>query len=151
MEREPKFNELSASDVQKFIDSEVQKLLTMVQGTPAPKPIFDIFNQAIGANTNFVVSSVVIQGGGLTPALKASQTPCLFRIYVVLSVAGVFSVQRTRGGTLVVEYMNGGVALAANSAYIFDILVDSSDLIDFQTTVAATILKFSVVEKDDVT
>jgi hypothetical protein len=72
----------------------------------------------------------------------------MFRIYITLSVGGVLSVERSVGGTTVAEQLNSGNALTANCAYIFDIVVDSGETINFQTSVAATILKFSVREID---
>lgn len=105
--------------------------------TPTSKG--SIFNTAIGANTNFFAVNLAPTG-----------TPTLFRIYVCLSVAGVFNVQRRNGGVTQTENLNAGNALVANAAYIFDILVDAGDTINLQTTVAATIIKCSVVEKDNV-
>jgi hypothetical protein len=75
--------------------------------------------------------------------------PCIFRIYVALSVSAVFSVQRQTSGAFVTENMNQGSALAANAGYMFDVLVDVGEKIDFQSTVTGTVLKLSVVEKDD--
>ena len=98
-----------------------------------------IFNEAIGANANFFAAD-----------LAPTSTPTLFRIYVCLSVAGVFNVQRTNGGVTVTENLNAVNELVANAAYMFDILVDAGDTINLQTTVAATIIKCSVVEKDNV-
>lgn len=103
-----------------------------------PIPKASLFNVAIAANTNFLAKSI-----------SPTNTPCIFRIYVALDTAGVFSVQRTSAATTITENMNQGIALAANSAYIFDILVDEDETVNFQTTVAATILKLSVAEKDD--
>jgi hypothetical protein len=103
-----------------------------------------ILNKPIAANTNFISTDPA-----KTPPLKPTNTPCIFRIYVCLSVAGNFSVQRKKASQATTEYMDQNVALAANSAYMFDILVDEDETIDFQTTVAATIIKFSVVEVDE--
>ena len=75
----------------------------------------------------------------LSADLSPSQTPCLFRIMVVLSVAGVFSAQIKNGGTTVVANFNGGVALAADSAYMFDILVHSGDTVNFRTTASGNV------------
>ena len=98
-----------------------------------------IFNTAIGANANFFAADLV-----------PTSTPTLFRIYVCLSVAGVFNVQRTHGGVTVTENLNAGNALVANAAYMFDTLVDAGDTINLQTTVATTIIECSIVEKDNV-
>lgn len=109
-----------------------------------PIPKVSIYNTPVGANTNFIAPPQA----QITP-LIATNAPCIFRIYVALSVSGVFSVIRQSSSASTTENMNQGVALTANAGYMFDILVDQSERIDFQTTVAATILKFSVVEKDD--
>lgn len=98
-----------------------------------------IFNTAIGANANFFAAN-----------LAPTSTPTMFRIYVCLSVAGVFNIQRRNGAVTQTENLNAGNALVANAAYMFDILVDAGDTINLQTTVAATIIKCSVVEKDNV-
>lgn len=94
-----------------------------------------ILNVAVLAATDFYAD-----------ALLPSNPPCTFRIYVCLSVAGVFSVRRTFGGTTVEENLNDGTALTANAAYIFDILVDVGENINFRTSVGATILKMDVWE-----
>lgn len=117
---------------------------TLIDGTALttlllPIPKGSIFNTAIGANTNFFAADLV-----------PTSTPTLFRTLVCLSVAGVFNVKRTHGGVTVTENLNAGNALVANAAYMFDTLVDASDTINLQTTVAATIIKCSVVEKDNV-
>lgn len=130
----------------RLFDLEIQKILDILPSN-IEKPIsrMIIFNQAVTANTNFL-------GTVAGNKLKALNAPCIFRINIVLSTSGVFSVQRTMptSSTAVVGNLNQGVALAANAEYMFDILVDEGESIDFQTTVSATILKLSVVEKDDV-
>jgi hypothetical protein len=45
--------------------------------------------------------------------------------------------------------MNQGVALTAGAGYMFDVLVDQGERMDFQTSVTGVISKLSVVEKDD--
>lgn len=126
----------------KLFDLEIQKVLD----AQAPVPLLSITNQAIGANTFFIATDLTLQ----TP-LKPKKAPCIFRVYVCLSVAGILSVQRyAPDKTIAVENMNQGVALTASAGYMFDVLVDQGEGIDFKTTVAATILKLSVVEKDNV-
>jgi hypothetical protein len=97
----------------------------------------NIFDTAVAANTNF-----------LSTAITPNNTPCTLRVYVCLSASGVFSVQRTKASTTVAEMLNGGVPLVANDSYTFDVPVDASETINFQTSIAATILKLNVVEKD---
>lgn len=69
-----------------------------------------------------------------------------FRIYACFNTAGVVSVRRTEGGATVAENMNSGNAVAANAAYMWDILVTSLETINFQHSVGSTILYLLVVE-----
>ena len=97
----------------------------------------NVFNTAVTANAN-------ILAGDITP----TNAPTLFRIYATFSASGVFSVKRSVGATTVTENMNQGNALVANASYIFDIMVDSGESINFIYSVNATCLKLSVVEID---
>ena len=125
----------------KLLDLEIEKVNALVR----PITKLNNTNVAVTANTN------IVTGGSSTIApLQASNAPCIFRIYVVLGTSGVFSVQRrVSAGGFVTENLNQGVALTASAAYMFDILVDTNEYIDFQTTVTGTLLKLLVVEKDD--
>lgn len=102
-----------------------------------------LVNVPVTLNVNIV--SAANSAALLTP----TNAPCIFRIYVALGTSGIFSVQRIMSGAQVTENLNQGVALTANAAYMFDILVDQGEKIDFQTTASGTLLKLSVVEKDD--
>ena len=75
----------------------------------------------------------------LAADLSPTNTPCLFRTMVVLETAGVFSAQLKNGGVTVVGSFNGGIALVANCAYIFDILVHSGDTVNFQTSASGNV------------
>jgi hypothetical protein len=123
----------------KLLDLEIAKIVNL----EAPIPIISLVQVNVTANTNIIAPTA-----NQTP-LTPKNTPCIWRIYVCLSNAGIFSVQRTAGNTIATENLNSGVALAANAAYIFDIIVDQSEKIDFQTTVTGILLKLSVLEKDD--
>lgn len=94
-----------------------------------------IFNTAIALNTDF-----------FDPDLAPTNSPCTFRIYVVLDTAGVVSIQRTSAGVTVAEELNQAVALVLDCAYTFDILVHEDDTINIQTDTAAQILYCLVVE-----
>jgi hypothetical protein len=96
---------------------------------------YSLFNTAVSANIN-------IFAAGLTP----TNSPTIFRIYACFDASGVLSVQRTKGAVTVSERLNGGVALSANAAYLFDILVESGESINLQYSVAATALSLKVVE-----
>ncbi len=54
--------------------------------------------------------------------------------------------RRTKAGTTVSEELNAGSALTADAAYLFDVIVDEGETINLQYSVAATVLKLSVVE-----
>jgi hypothetical protein len=77
---------------------------------------------------------VDILGADLTP----TNNPCLFRVMVMLSVAGVFSAQLKNGGTSVLNF-NGGVALTAGAVYMFDHLMGAGDTVNYQTDVSANV------------
>jgi len=94
-----------------------------------------VFNTSVSANTNIFTTD-------LTP----TNSPTTFRIYCCFNASGVLSVKRTSGATTVAEQLNGGAALNANAAYMFDILVESGESINLQYSVAATALCLKVVE-----
>jgi hypothetical protein len=123
----------------KLLDLEAEAINAQVR----PRPKISIVSGNATANTN------IISNGTTAFPLNATKAPCIFRIYVCLATSGIFSVQRYNGAAAVVENLNQGVALTANAAYMFDILVDQGEKIDFQTTVTSVITKLSVVEKDD--
>ncbi len=94
-----------------------------------------VFNTAVLAGTNFFAAD-----------LAPTNTPTTFRIYICLDTGGVFSVQRTSAAVTVAEELNSGAALAADAAYMFDILVHEDDTINIQTSVGAQILYCLVIE-----
>jgi hypothetical protein len=98
-----------------------------------PKGI--IFNTSVSAYTNFFNSD-----------LAPTFTPRIFRLYCCFNTSGVLIVRRTKGGTTINEQLNSGLVLVPNVAYIFDIIVDSGETINFQYSVDTTILKFSISE-----
>jgi hypothetical protein len=69
----------------------------------------------------------------LASDLSPTNTPCLFRVMVMLETSGVFSAILKNGGVSKTLKLNAGVALVASCAYIFDILVHSGDTVNFQT------------------
>lgn len=93
---------------------------------------------------------------GALPAAEASwlssdiiptNSPSYLRIYVCVSVGGVFRVARTRGGAVGVENMNSSVALIANAAYIFTVSWLLGDSINFRYSVTGgNITSFQVNE-----
>jgi hypothetical protein len=128
---------------QKLLDYEFNKLLQKVD---IQKPIikYSAFQQPVTANTNIVAPT-----SGTQTLVTPTNSPCIFRIYICLTVSGVFSVIRSGTGTSTTEALNQGVALTAGAAYMFDILVEAGEKVDFQTSVTGVISKLLVIEKDD--
>jgi len=94
-----------------------------------------VFNTAVGAAADIFA----------TP-LSPTNSPATFRIYVCFDTAGVLTVRRTRNGVTVSEQLNSGIALTANAAYIFDIIVQEGDTINLRHSAGATILYLIVLE-----
>lgn len=94
-----------------------------------------IFNTAIGAAANFFAAD-----------LAPTNSPSTFRIYMAFDTAGIVSIQRTSAAVTVAEILNQNVAVVANCAYTFDILVHSLDTINIQHAAGAQILYCLVVE-----
>ena len=102
----------------------------------------DIFNTALpGAGANILVADIV-------PKFD----PGILRIYVCISIAGVFSVYRTdfNAGTSVVELLNAGSALVAGASYIFYVPWVCTESINLRlSTTGGTIYKLQIDEGDD--
>jgi len=94
-----------------------------------------VFNTPITADTD-------IFGVDLEPSSSATT----FRIYACLNTAGVLTVRRTRGDTTVSEDLNAGTNLVANSAYMFEILVEELETINLQYSVNATVISLKLFE-----
>lgn len=76
-----------------------------------------------------------ILGSDITP----TNTPCLFRTMVMLETTGVFSAMLKNDGVTKQLKLNGAVALTADCAYMFDILVHSGDTVNFQTSASGNV------------
>ncbi len=89
----------------------------------------------------------------LTSDLTASDPPSLFRIYVAFDTELKLQVVRTVGTDTLIELLNEGNNLLQDSAYIFDIIVDDGESINFRAyidgtgTTIAVLKKLSVIEK----
>lgn len=93
-----------------------------------------IENTAVNAATDFLSADLV-----------PSKTPCKFKIYISMSVAGKFDV--FRNGISTGERMNDDVNLVANVPYAFEVEVGRGDTdFNFQYSVNATIREFIVKE-----
>ncbi len=93
--------------------------------------------------------SVTASTGILSSDLSPTNTPCIFRIYVVptgFTSAPTFSVIRKVGATSYTENLNSGSTLSNDTAYIFDILVGSDETINFQCDQAGTLSTLLVAE-----
>lgn len=100
-----------------------------------------IHNQALpNANTNFIVAS-----------LSPVNVPTTFRIQIGVSIAGTFNVIITNGGNSQILTLNStaGPALTAGALYIFDVLVDSGDTINFQYTATGGTIQVLRVQEID--
>lgn len=66
-----------------------------------------------------------------------TNSPSCLRLYVSVSVGGVFRIARTAGGVTVIENLNSGNPLNANSAYTLDIEWRAGDSLNFRYSVTA--------------
>jgi len=78
--------------------------------------------------------------------LSPTNTPTTFRIYACFDAGGVLTVRRKKGTVTVSEQLNSGVALEANAAYMFDIIVESGETINLQYSVGAKVICIKVCE-----
>jgi hypothetical protein len=85
--------------------------------------------------------------GSLTPT-NPTNLPCIFRTYIVLNEANNIWVTRAPAGSTPVinEKLNCSGNLTANSAYLFDFIVNSNDKINFQLGNAGTVSYISITE-----
>jgi hypothetical protein len=96
-----------------------------------------IFNAALPA------AETAWLGADIVP----TNSPSYLRVHVAVAVAGVLRIARTVGGVTVVEDLNAGVALVANSAYSFVAEWRTGDSINFRySATGANILVFRANE-----
>lgn len=88
------------------------------------------------------VAAADILAADITP----TNIPSLFSITAAFTTAGVLSVDVTRGGNTQTMTFNHGVVLVADSIFMFDILVQSGDAINFHYSNNSNISLFKVVE-----
>ena len=84
----------------------------------------------------------------LVAGLTALNYPCLFRIMVAFSAAGILRVTITKGGDTQISNFNSGNNLAENAFYMFDSLVHGGDAVNFRYSVGATLRVLRVEEID---
>lgn len=97
-----------------------------------------LFNSALPA------AEAALLGADITP----TTSPSILRIYVCVTVAGIFRVVRTVGGVAVVENLNSGNALTLGASYMFDIEWRTGDAINFRYSVTAGTM--NVLRADEV-
>ena len=117
-------------------DEELATQETLFElGKPIAKA--DIFGTALPvAEANWLGSNIV-----------PTNSPSHLRIYVCVSVAGILRVARTVSAVAVVENLNSGGALVANSAYMFTIEWRTGDSLNFRySATGANILIFRTDE-----
>lgn len=84
----------------------------------------------------------------LTTAITPTSSPSYLRIYICVAVGGVLRVTRTVAGVTVTENLNDGVALVANSAYMFTIEWRTGDSINIRYS--ATGANITVLRIDEI-
>lgn len=83
----------------------------------------------------------------LTVAIAPTTSPSLLLVYVCISIVGKIYVTRINGGVTRAEYLNSGVALLAEGAYMFTAAWVTGDTINFRyTTTGGTIYALDVLE-----
>lgn len=96
---------------------------------PSSGSVFTPIAKALLQNQVQPAANTNIFGADLTP----TNTPCNFRVQVLMSNGGNFSVVITNGGNVQVGILNAmGGALIAGFIYTFDILVHAGDSINFR-------------------
>lgn len=96
----------------------------------------------VAANTNIFSTNIV-----------PSYPPTNFRVQVIMSNTGIFSVVITNNGNSQVGLLNGGTALVAGALYIFDVLVYSivipGDGINFRYSSTGGVIRTIQVQEID--
>jgi len=128
------FNALPGATVVSAGDTyEIRRIVSPL----SPLAKAEIFNTALPA------IGVDWLGAAITP----TNTPSFLRIYLTVAVAGTLSIARTVGGVTVLEELNHGVNLTANSAFAFDVEWRSGDSLNFRySATGANILVFRADE-----
>ena len=83
----------------------------------------------------------------LGTAITPTNSPSSLRIYVCVAAAGILRVARTVAAVTIVENLNSGGSLVANSAYMFTVEWRTGDSLNFRySTTGANILVFRADE-----
>jgi len=89
----------------------------------------------------------VAEAAWLPADISPTNSPSHIRIYVCVSVAGVFRVARTIGAVTLVEDLNSGVALAAGAGYMFEVPWRTGDSINFRYSVTTGTINRLLVDE----
>ncbi len=73
----------------------------------------------------------------LSTDISPTNSPSYIRIYICVSVAGVFRIARTIGNSTITENMNSGNNLTPDAAYIFTSEWRSNDTLNFRYSVTS--------------
>jgi|GEM_PF-6336985 len=92
--------------------------------------------------------AVVADSDMLSSPAEPERTPCLFRVMACFTAAGALSAVVTNGGDSQVVKLNSGNDLAASALYIFDLLLDEGDSVNFRYSINATLKVLRVQEID---
>ncbi len=107
-------------------------------------PKTDLHNQALPlANVNWLGADII-----------PTNTPCMIRVEVAVSIAGILSAVITNGGNSQVVILNAtaGSTLVAGGLYIFDIKLHSGDTLNLiYSTTGGTIQILRTEEIDNTT
>jgi len=83
----------------------------------------------------------------LTAAITPTTSPSLLLVYVCISIVGRIYVTRINGGVTRAEYLNAGVSLGAEGAYMFTVSWVTGDSINFRyTTTTGTLYALDALE-----
>lgn len=97
----------------------------------------------------FNTNSILAGNNFFTPDLFPDVwDTAVWNIYICPVASGILTVKRTQTATatVVFELLNSGVALTANSAYVFTIFVSKGESINFRYSVNSVISKMTVQE-----
>ena len=94
-----------------------------------------LHNSAVVANTDFLAADITPGG-----------TPSMLRVMVSISSAEEFRAVITREASAQTVAFNSGVNLVADALYMFEMIVDNGDTINFQVDGNTTIIVFRVHE-----
>lgn len=80
----------------------------------------------------WITALPAINADWLLVDITPSNTPCVFRVQVAVSIVGSFSVKITRNAVSQTFMLNSAIGdLTAGGLYAFDINIDSGDLVNF--------------------